>query len=83
MMPYLSTVNINGMRKEGPKIISLGDGDLELEMLHELKNSGFSGSIGILGHTDNEDIRKPLERNLKGLKSLLEKMNDKDALLTY
>jgi hypothetical protein len=83
MMPYLSTVNINGMRKEGPKIISLGGGDLELGMLQELKKSGFSGSIGILGHTENEDIRKPLERNLNGLKSLLIKMKDQDALNTY
>lgn len=83
MMPYLSTVNINGMRKEGPKIISLGEGELEFGMLQELKNSGFSGTIGILGHTENEDIRKPLERNLNGLKALLVKMNDKDALRTF
>ena len=83
MMPYLSTVNINGMRNEGPKIIPLGGGDLELGMLKELKKSGFSGTIGILGHTENEDIRKPLERNLNGLKSLLSTMNENDALKSY
>ena len=32
-LPYLSTININGMRLEGPKIMTLGEGDLELEML--------------------------------------------------
>lgn len=70
MLPYLSTININGMKVEGPKIITLGDGDRELEMLRIIKDSGYSGPIGILGHTDGEDIRLVLERNLKGLEEL-------------
>ena len=70
MMPYLSVVNINGMRKEGPKIITLGKGDRELGMLKVIKESGYTGPIGILGHTDGEDIRPVLERNLKGLEQL-------------
>jgi len=70
MMPYLSTININGMRKEGPKIITLGKGDRELGMLKVIKESGYTGPIGILGHTDGEDIRLVLDRNLKGLEQL-------------
>ena len=70
MLPYLSTININGMRVEGPKIITLGEGDRELEMLRIIQNSGFSGSIGILGHTEGEDIQVVLERNLRGLEEL-------------
>ncbi len=70
MMPYLSTVNINGMRKRGPKIITLGQGDQELNMLKVIKESGYTGPIGILGHTDGEDIRVVLERNLEGLEQL-------------
>ena len=70
MMPYLSTININGMRKDGPKIITLGKGDRELGMLKVIKESGYTGPIGILGHTDGEDIRPVLERNLKGLEQL-------------
>ena len=70
MLPYLSTININGMKVEGPKIISLGDGDRELEMLSIIRASGYSGPIGILGHTEGEDIRVVLERNLKGLEQL-------------
>jgi hypothetical protein len=74
MMPYLSTININGMRAEGPKIITLGDGDRELEMLRVIRDSEFSGAIGILGHTEGEDIRVVLERNLKGLEGLRNKI---------
>ena len=70
MLPYLSTININGMRVEGPKIITLGEGDRELEMLRIIRTSGYSGPIGIIGHTDGEDIRVVLERNLKGLEEL-------------
>ncbi len=70
MLPYLSTININGMRVEGPKIITLGEGDRELEMLRIIRDSGYSGPIGILGHTDGEDIRIVLERNLHGLEEL-------------
>jgi sugar phosphate isomerase/epimerase len=70
MLPYLSTININGMRLEGPKILTLGEGDLELEMLRNILDSGYKGPIGILGHTEGEDIRLVLERNLKGLEEL-------------
>ncbi|MGW8317461.1 MAG: sugar phosphate isomerase/epimerase family protein, partial [Bacteroidales bacterium] len=70
MLPYLSAVNINGMRVEGPKIIPLGEGDRELEMLKIISRSGYQGPIGIIGHTDGEDIRVTLERNLDGLERL-------------
>jgi hypothetical protein len=74
MMPYLSTVNINGMRKEGPKIITLGQGNRELSMLKVIKESGYTGPLGILGHTEGEDIRVVLERNLEGLRQLKESL---------
>ncbi len=70
MLPYLSTININGMRVEGPKIITLGEGDRELELLRIIGTSGYNGPIGIIGHTDGEDIRIVLERNLYGLEEL-------------
>ena len=43
----------------------------------------FHGSIGILGHTDGEDIEVVLKRNLEGLKYVLEKIGQHDALSTY
>jgi sugar phosphate isomerase/epimerase len=70
MLPYLSAININGMKAEGPMILTLGQGDRELEMLRNIAASGYKGSIGILGHTDGEDIAIVLERNLKGLEAL-------------
>ncbi|MFH0757008.1 MAG: TIM barrel protein [Bacteroidota bacterium] len=70
MLPYLSAININGMKAEGPMILTVGQGDRELEMLRNIAASGYDGPIGILGHTDGEDIAIVLERNLKGLEAL-------------
>jgi hypothetical protein len=83
MLPYLKTVNIDGMKVEGPKILPLGKGDQELQMLETLNRSGFNGSIGILGHVDDEDVKVVLTRNLDGLKSLLKIMGEEEALTTY
>lgn len=83
MKSYLWTVNLNGMKKEGPKIIDIGQGDLEIQMMEVLKSIDFQGSIGILGHTEGEDIEVVLRRNLEGLKYVLEEMDEKKALNTY
>ena len=83
MLPYLKTVNINGMKAEGPQILPLGQGDQELAMLKILKESGYNGTIGILGHVENADVKVILEQNLKGLQSLLKAMGDDHALATY
>jgi len=48
-----------------------------------LKRSGFDGNIGIIGHVEDEDVKTVLERNLSGLRSILERMGDEVALSTY
>ena len=81
--PYLSTVNLNGMKGTEFEICTLGEGDRELELMKKLKASGFNGSIGIIGHTENEDVKVVLQRNLAGLKKLLSEMGETEALHTY
>ena len=83
MKPYLTTVNINGMKEGGPMIMTVGEGDRELQMLKQLKASGYTGSIGILSHVDDEDAKVVLKRNLEGFKKILKEMGEKKALATY
>ena len=83
MLPYLNTVNLNGMKVEGPKIMTIGEGSEELGMLKTLKESGYGGALGIICHIETEDAKVVLERNLKGFKKLLEAMDEKQALATY
>ncbi|WP_299125838.1 hypothetical protein [uncultured Winogradskyella sp.] len=68
--PYLSYVNLNGMIKDGPKILTIGKGKSEFEMIKCLKEEGFNGPWGILGHIKTEDVQKVLKRNIDGLKLL-------------
>lgn len=83
MMPYLRTVNLNGMRADGPKIIPLGSGDREEVMMKKLQETGFQGRIGILGHVENADVKDVLAENLAGMKKLLGRMGESEALATY
>ena len=68
--PYLSHVNINGMKKDGPQILTVGEGDYELDMMKFLWEEGFDGPWGILGHIESDDVQKVLERNIKGFNNL-------------
>jgi len=83
MLPYLNTVNLNGMNAEGPKIMTVGTGNEEQKMLETLKSSGYNGSLGIICHIETEDAKVVLGRNIEGLKSLLETMGEREALSTY
>jgi glucose dehydrogenase/sugar phosphate isomerase/epimerase len=74
MKPYLVALNLNGMTtqgdKHGKKILPLGQGDRDLELLRIIQKSGWTGLIGILNHTD-EDAEARLKDNLDGLDWLL------------
>ncbi len=83
MKPYLLAVNLNGMKKPGPKILTLGKGDEELAMMTVISKSGYDGPIGILDHVSSADSEVILRQNIDGLKGLLQKLGDRDALKTY
>lgn len=74
MQPHLLALNLNGMTRNGDKlgrkIIPLGTGELELEMIRALQQNGWRGPIGILGHTE-EDAEIKLRKELTGLQRLL------------
>lgn len=70
MLPYLWAVNLNGMKKAGPKILPIGQGDLEQEMIQSLLDKGYKGPFGILGHVEDADVELVLKKNLEGLRGL-------------
>lgn len=70
VQPYLRTVNLNGMKPGGPKILPIGAGSHEAAMLKLLVASGYRGPIGVLGHVD-ADVEQVLARNLQGLRELV------------
>jgi hypothetical protein len=67
-------VNLNGMKsggdRNGEKILYLGEGDRELDLLRVIAASGWIGDVGILNHRTNVDAEVGLAANLAGLEQL-------------
>ena len=80
MKPYLLALNLNGMVKDGEKagkkILPLGQGDQDLSLLRTIRDSGYRGPIGIIGHTQ-DDAEERLQDNLDGLDWLLPQLAGK------
>ena len=80
MRPHLVCLNLNGMVPNGEaigkKILPLGQGTLDLQLLKTIRDSGYRGPIGILGHTD-DDAEDRLKDNLDGLDWLLPQLDGK------
>ena len=76
MAPYLLCLNLNGMADPATvkgntnKILPIGDGKHESEMIHEVLEQGYAGPIGILDHRSAMDSEKALRENLDGLAKL-------------
>jgi len=70
MLPHLDCLNLNGMFTDGEarglKIAPIGQGDLDLDLLRAVVESGYRGPIGILNHTQ-EDAEDRLRDNIEGL----------------
>ncbi|WP_254053529.1 DUF6797 domain-containing protein [Singulisphaera sp. GP187] len=82
MKPHLLGLNLNGMGPEGDangrKILPLGQGAFDLDLLRTIRDSGYGGPIGILGHTQ-DDAEERLKDNLDGLDWLLPQLEGKPA----
>ena len=82
MKPHLLAVNLNGSvkggDKSGKKIMPLGTGDLDVKLLSAIRDIGYDGPVGILGHTQ-DDAADRLADNLDGLNWLLPQLTGKAA----
>jgi hypothetical protein len=78
MKPYLLCLNLNGMSTGGPQILPLGAGEHDVKLLKTIRDSGYAGPIGIIGHT-NDDVELRLRDNLDGLDWILPQLDGKAA----
>lgn len=84
MTPYLLCVNLNGMNdNESPKILQLGAGKHERQMMKTLRDGGYQGPIGLIHHRDGVDAETGLRENITGMKQILSDLGDASALATY
>lgn len=82
MKPHLLALNLNGSvragDKSGKKIMPLGTGELDVKLLAAIRDSGYTGPVGIIGHTQ-DDAADRLADNLDGLRWLLPQVEGKGA----
>jgi hypothetical protein len=77
MKPYLLCLNLNGMNRSGePKILPIGRGQHEKQMLKAVLAVGYDGPIGILDHRNELDAELSLRENLEGLDKLVGELGD-------
>jgi hypothetical protein len=78
MLPYLYAVNLNGMDPNGDargrKILAIGTGELDQQLLRIIRDSGYNGPIGILDHTDR-DAETVLKENIAGLEWIVPQLD--------
>jgi len=75
LQPWLICLNLNGMNQGAdPKILGIGKGPHELEMIRVVVDSGYEGPIGILDHRSELDARESLQENLDGLEQIRHKL---------
>lgn len=75
MLPYLHCLNLNGMNSTpDPKILNIGEGKHDEDLLSIVLASGYQGPIGILDHRDELDAEVALQGNLDGLSAMRERL---------
>jgi sugar phosphate isomerase/epimerase len=83
MKPHLMALNVNGMDPDGDKkgrmILPIGQGELDLQLLKTIADSGWRGPVGILNHTIESDAEARLRDNLAGLDWLVAQLDGKPA----
>ena len=84
LIPHLYALNIAGLVKGKPaKVVPVGQGDTELEMLRIVWKSSYHGPIGLINENTAPDAKEGLLLNMNGLKKILGELGDKVALKTY
>ena len=75
MLPHLDALNLNGMvaggDRSGQKILPIGQGTWDGDLIRTIVRSGYDGPIGILNHTQ-ENAERRLAENVAGLRAILD-----------
>jgi sugar phosphate isomerase/epimerase len=84
ILPHLLALNISGLKKGPPgRVVPVGQGDAEMEMMRIVRDSKYKGPIGIINEATAPDAEVGLRLNMDGLKKILQAMGDTAALATY
>ncbi|HUI64462.1 MAG TPA: TIM barrel protein [Bacteroidota bacterium] len=84
ILPHLIAVNIAGLRRGDPgRVVAVGEGDSEREMIRQIGESAYDGPLGIINENTDPDAEQGLLKNMKGLRGILTELGYTAALRTY
>jgi len=84
ILPHLIALNISGLKKGPPgRVVPVGQGDSEENMIRVIAESGYHGTIGIINEDTDPDAEVGLRMNMDGLKKILKSCGYADVLQTY
>jgi sugar phosphate isomerase/epimerase len=84
ILPYLYAINVTGLQGGYPaKVVPIGEGNIEKEMIQIIQASSYQGPIGIINEDFAEDAKDGLQMNMDGLKTILESLGYKKTVATY
>ncbi|WP_229254741.1 sugar phosphate isomerase/epimerase family protein [Dyadobacter linearis] len=84
ILPHLLAINLAGLIKGNPvKVVPVGQGDSELEMMRIIHKSSYRGPIGIINEEFAPDAEDGLKINMAGLKEILKELGDEEGLKSY
>jgi sugar phosphate isomerase/epimerase len=84
ILPHLLAINLAGLKKGNPvKVVPVGQGDSELEMLRIIQKSSYRGPIGIINEEFAPDAEDGLKINMAGLKEILKELGGEEGLKSY
>jgi hypothetical protein len=83
IVPHLIALNLAGLDKSNRKVVAIGAGDSELDMIKIVYQSEYRGPIGIINENTDPDAEAGLRKNMEGLQKILRTLGDQAALKTY
>lgn len=84
ILPHLYAINITGLEGGHPaKVVPVGKGNLEENMMRLILESSYKGPIGIINEDFAADAKDGLEMNMVGIQEILKKIGDRKGLSTY
>ena len=77
-------MNIAGVQNGKPgKIVPVGQGNNEQQMIRIIAESSYTGPVGIINEDTHPDAATGLTMNINGLKKILQALGYTGALSTY
>jgi hypothetical protein len=84
ILQHLIALNIAGLQNGRPgKVVPVGRGDSEREMMKLIGQSSYNGPIGIINENTDPDAETGLLMNIDGLKKILKSLGYAAALRTF